>query len=325
MKIGIFGTGAYGMALCSILSDNNNEVTMWTKFEAEKNILIEKQGNPDLLEGYTLPNNVVITTSIEECVKDSDLLIIAIPAPFVTDLCIELSKYTNKLTNICIASKGIERKTGYFISDIVQKYTDIENISVISGPSFAIDIVTRKPIGLTVAATNDNLGKLVVSCFENDYVKLRRTNDIIGVEICGAIKNVIAISSGMLETLGASDSTRALLITEALYDIEKVIEVFGGDDKTILSYAGFGDLLLTCTSKKSRNYSFGMLLGKTSDRHIIEKYLHENTVEGYFTVESVFQLLKDKKVDIPIISLIYEIVNGREKADKLLSFLVEKI
>lgn len=325
MKIGIYGTGAYGLALTSILCENKNEVTMWTKFESEKEFLLKYRENKELLPDYKLPGDVKITNSIEECARNKDLLIIAIPVPFITELCIELSKYTDQFTKICIASKGIEQKTGYFVSQIISNYLKTEKVSVISGPSFAKDIIEKKPIGLSLASKDLSVKAVVETAFSNDYLKLRYTEDIIGVEICGAIKNVIALAAGILEGLGASDSTRAMLVTEALHDIEEIIEIFNGDKRTILSYAGFGDLLLTCTSTKSRNYSYGILVGKGLNKETLDEYIKINTVEGYFTVESIHNLLRDKKVNISLISILYDILKGKINSNELLKFLIEKI
>lgn len=325
MKIGIFGTGAYGMALASILSENKHDITMWTKFQEEKDLLIKDRGNQKLLPGFFLDNNIKITNNINECAKDKDLLVIAIPAAFVTDLCSELSYVVDKDVNICIASKGIEQNSGLFVHQIVGNYIDSENIAVISGPSFAVDVVTKKPIGLTLAATSINAKNVVNKAFRNDYVKLRHTNDIIGTEICGSIKNVIALASGILEGLNASDSTRAMFITESIHDIEEIINAFDGDRRTVLSFAGFGDLLLTCTSTTSRNYSYGKLVGERKSKEELDNYVKNTTVEGYYTLESIYQLLNDKNVSIPVINLIYSIIKEGANPNELLTFLVTKL
>ena len=325
MKIGIFGTGAYGMALASILSENKYDITMWTKFKEEKDFLIRDMGNQKLLPGFFLDNNIKITNNINECAKDKDLLVIAIPAAFVTDLCSELSYVVDKDVNICIASKGIEQNSGLFVHQIVGNYIDSENIAVISGPSFAVDVVTKKPIGLTLATTSINAKNVVNKAFRNDYVKLRHTNDIIGTEICGSIKNVIALASGILGGLNASDSTRAMFITESIHDIEEIIDAFDGDRRTVLSFAGFGDLLLTCTSTTSRNYSYGKLVGERKSKEELDNYVKNTTVEGYYTLESIYQLLNDKNVSIPIIDLIYNIIKNDKNPKELLTFLVTKV
>lgn len=323
MNIGLLGCGAYGMALSSILSDNKCKITMWTKFAEEKENLEKNRGNEKLIPNFKISDEIIITTSIEECVKGKDLLIIAIPAAFVDSLCIEMAPYiTNE--HIVIATKGIEQGTGLFINEILEKHLNTRNIAVISGPSFAIDLVSKMPAGLSVASKNPETILLTRKALQNDYIKLRDTNDVTGVEVCGAIKNVIALASGMLEGLNANESTKAMLIAEAMHDMEAILDAFNCSTRTVLSFAGIGDLILTCTSTKSRNYSFGKLVGSKATRTEVENYLKNTTVEGYYTLESIYQLLKDKQVQIPIIDLIYEIAVRGKDPELLLIFLVVK-
>lgn len=323
MKIGLLGCGAYGMAISSILTENKHQVTMWTKFEAEKKQLETTRKNEKLIANFTISEKIKLTTDIQETIQDKELLIIAIPAAFIDSLALEMKPYI-KDNHILIATKGIEQETGLFINQILEKYLDTENIAVMSGPSFAIDLVTKMPAGLSVASKKKETITRVKNALQNKYIKLRETKDVIGVEVCGSIKNVIALSSGMLEGLGANESTKAMLLTEAIHDMKEIIEAFNGNKKTVLSFAGFGDLLLTCTSTKSRNFSFGKLLGQRKSTEEIEAYLQNTTVEGFYTLESIYKLLKNKRVSIPIIDLIYEIAVKGANPEKLLTFLVEK-
>ena len=323
MKVGIFGTGAYGMALSSILTSNQCDITMWTKFEEEKENLEKTRMNEKLLPGYKLDEKIKLTNSVEDCIKDKDLLIIAIPAAFVSDLCDEIAPYI-KDNHIVIATKGIEQGTGLFISEIVNNKLDTKNVAIISGPSFATDLVSKMPAGLSVASKNEETISLTKEALQNNYIRLRETDDVIGVEICGSIKNVIALSSGILDGLNANESTKAMLITDAMHDMEEILDAFNCNKRTVLSYAGIGDLLLTCTSTKSRNFSFGKLIGSKPDRSEIDNYIKNNTIEGYYTLESIYQLLKDKQVSIPIIDLIYEITVEGKNPELLFSFLVYK-
>ena len=323
MKVGLFGTGAYGIALCSILTHNNHEVTMWTKIESEKEELQKTRCNNAKLPNYKLDKNVKITSSIRETVKDKHLLIIAIPAAFVSSLCDELAPYIEG-NHILIATKGIEQGTGLFISEIIEKKLNTKNVAVISGPTFATDLVTKMPAGLSVASKTPETILITRQALQNNYIKLRDTTDIIGVEVCGSIKNVIALAAGILVGLKANESTKAMLLTEAVHDMQNILSAFDCDKRTVTSFAGIGDLLLTCTSTKSRNFSFGKLIGENPTREKIEEYLNTTTVEGYYTLESIYQLLKNKQVTIPIIDLIYEIVVNGKDPNLLLLFLVYK-
>lgn len=323
MRVGLFGSGAYGIALSSILRYNNHDVVMWTKSESEKEELIKTRCNKKKLPNFKIDKDVKITTDVEETIKDKDLLIIAIPAAFVSDLCDEMAPFIDN-DSILIATKGIEQGTGLFISEIVEQKFNTKNVAVISGPTFAVDLITRMPAGLTVASKTPETILLARQALQNSYIKLRDTTDIIGVEICGSIKNVIALSAGMLAGLNANESTKAMLLTEASYDMENILEAFDCDRHTVMSYSGIGDLFLTCTSPKSRNYSFGKLVGEKAPKEEINKYLETTTVEGYYTLESIYRLLKDKEVKIPIIDLIYEIIVNGKDPNLLLLFLVYK-
>ena len=321
MKVTILGTGAYGLALSKVLVQNNNEVVMWTTFEEEKRELLETKKSSKL-EGFRLDKNITITTDLEESVLDSKLIVIAIPTAFVTDVCKRLKKYIKKNQYICIASKGIEQDTCLFIHDMVKRQIKSKNIGAISGPSFAIDLVKGVPVGLSVASKSKRTLNTIQKAFCNDRFKLYPTNDIIGIEVCGAVKNIIAIASGMVDGMNYPISTQALLITESLHDIKSLIHALGGSKKTILSFAGFGDILLTCTSPKSRNYSFGKLIGSKASKEKIEEYKNKTTVEGLYTLKSIYKLVKNKKIDIPIINIIYSIVFKDEEVEALIDYLM---
>ena len=325
MNIGIIGTGAYGLALAIQFNENrNNKVRMWTKFEEEKNEIVTYRQNKKVLPGVKIPKEIEISTNMEEVVKSSDIIVIAVPAAFVGDVSKEIKKYYNKNQQFVLASKGIERGSCLFVDEIFKKYIKTKNYCVISGPSFAVDIVTDCPIGLTIASERKKTIKIVRKALENDTIRLRESDDIIGVEICGSIKNVIAIAAGILDGMGYPESTQAMFITESLNDIKELIAKLGGDKDTILTYAGFGDLLLTATSKKSRNYSYGRLLGQKLPKKEIDDYVNNTTIEGLYTIKSIYKLLKHRRVRIPIINLIHDIIENKKKVEELPRFLIIK-
>lgn len=324
MNIAILGTGAYGLALALMFHKNGNSIKMWTKFEEEKNSILKDHENKRVLPGVKIPKDIIISNDFFGVVNDAEIIVIAVPAGFVDDVSVELGKYYHEDQFVLIASKGIERDSCLFVADIFKRHVKTRKYAVISGPSFAVDIVTNCPIGLTLASENKKTRDIVRKALESDSIKLRDSRDVIGVEICGSIKNVIAIAAGMLDGMGYPESTQAMFIVESLHDIKELISKLGGDRKTILSYAGFGDLLLTATSKKSRNFSFGYLLGSNASKKEIDEYVSKTTIEGLYTLQSIYKLLKDKKVKIPIINLIYDIVEGKQKASTLTDFLITK-
>ena len=177
---------------------------------------------------------------------------------------------------------------------------------------------------MALASKTKKAKEYVLNTLANDTLKLRPSKDMIGIQMCGSIKNVIAIASGILSGLGYSNSTQSFLINESLHDIKDIIKIFGGNPKTILSFAGVGDLMLTCTSTKSRNFSFGVIVGSTKDQNKINEYLATHTVEGYNTLEIVYKMLQKKGIEIELITTIYDIVYNGVDANTLATFLVTK-
>ena len=322
MKIGVLGSGAYGIALASIANNNKHNVTVWAHRQEEKDSL-EKTRESNRLKGYKIPSKIKFTTSLEESVKDKDLIVMAIPAFAFEETVIKMKEFISKKTPVLIATKGIQQDTCLFLHDVFHKYLS-NRLAVISGPTFAIDIVSGSSIGMSLATKYKKVDNVVRACFENEKTKFRSSKDIVGVEICASVKNVMAIASGMLEGMGVTDSTRALFLTESLNDIKELIHALGGRKKTILSFAGFGDILMTCTSKTSRNFSFGYIIGSGASQKEIDEYLNNTTVEGMYTLKSIHKLVRRKNVKMPIINLISDIINGKKKKEEMLRFLIEK-
>ena len=189
MKVAILGPGAYGIALASVLENNKNEVTMWSKFSTEIEELDKTRTSPKLPD-YIIPVDISFTSDMKEAVSGKELIVIAVPAAFVDDVAKELNPLLQENQHLCIASKGIENDTCLFVDDVIRKYINTKNLAVISGPSFAVDIVKKIPIGLSLGTNNEVTASIVMKAFKNDYFKLRITDDIKGIEICGSIKNV---------------------------------------------------------------------------------------------------------------------------------------
>ena len=321
MKVAILGTGAYGMALASIFYNNKSKISMWTNSTKEKELLLSN-GKSNKID-YVIPKDIMISTDMKEVVNTSSLIVIVVPSKFVRTTTRELKKYYNNQV-ICIASKGLEDTTRMLLYDVVKSEINTSNIGIISGGTFAEDVIREVPIGLSVASRSKKAKEVIIKSMKNNYVKLRPTRDIIGTEICGSIKNVIAIASGMIDGMGYPVSTSSLLITEALNDIKNLSHALGGSKKTILSFAGFGDILLTCTSDKSRNYTLGKLIGSGTSKDEINRYIESNTIEGLNTLVSIKKLLSNKKIRMPIINLIYNIVYGDKSPEELSNFLIKK-
>ena len=323
-KIAIIGTGVYGIAMAIALSQNkDNEIIMWT--ESEENVKKLEAGKKgfDPLQNIKLPKGIKFTSSFEEALKGTKYVYIMCTAKFVGSVAHDMKPYITKDMFFVIGSKGIEQGSCRFVHEVFLDEIKTKNLAVISGPSFAIDIARKEPIGLACAVRSNETFTKIHKLYKGTNIKIRKSKDMVGTELCGSIKNVIAVAAGILDGLGYSESARAFLITESLHDIKSLIKGLGGKGKTVLSFAGVGDLLLTATSSKSRNYSYGILLGK-GDFKGANKYLEETTVEGYYTLKSVYSLIKKKKIKMPVIDLVYKIVMNGDDPKKLEKFLMEK-
>ena len=319
MKVTILGAGAYGLALALTFYRNNNDVTVWTKIESERDNLIKTRQNNKALPNVIIPEDITITADISCCNK-SDIVIIAIPINYLRSTCIELKNYINNNTIICIATKGIENKTNALCHEILSDITKIENIVILSGPTFAIDLANDEFCGLTLATNNFNNYIAIKNLLDNNKIKLEYTNDIIGTELCGSLKNIMAIISGLINGRMLSETTKALFYTQATKELKKLLKELNGDINTTYLLCGIGDLLLTCT--KSRNYTLGNMLA-TSNKNEIMTYIENNTVEGYTTLISIYQIIKSKNITSPLIETLYEIIFENTNVEKILTAIIK--
>lgn len=319
MKVCILGAGSYGLALALSFYKNNNDVTVWTKIESEKEEIINYRENKKALPGILIPEEIKITTNLSD---NYELIVIAIPVNYFRSVCEEIKNYINNNTILCIASKGIEKDTNLFPHEILYSIIKTNNIAILSGPTFAIDLAKNSPSGLTCASTSYSIYKTIKSCLQNDTLKITYTKDLIGTEICGSIKNVMAILSGLLEGMKITETTKALFLTEALNEISKFIETMNGNKETSYTLAGLGDLILTCTSNKSRNFTLGTLIA-TENKSNIDNYILNNTVEGYYTLISINQIIKSKATSVPLVELLYKILFEELDKKEILKLLIK--
>lgn len=313
MNVSILGCGVFGTAIATTLLENKINVNMWNKFQKEL----------DKLKEQTEYKEINFSTNIEESTKDSDLIIIAIPINFIENTLKELKPYY-KGQDILIASKGIDTINNKFAYEIVEDVLNITNIGVISGGSFAIDMKNKKVLGLTLGTTTPSITSKVKLCLENNYTKIQYTRDCIGVSVCGSIKNVMAIGFGILDGASYPESSRFLFLTEAIYEIKHLIKELNGNADTIMSYAGLDDIMMTCTSSKSRNYTLGRLIGENKSIEEINNYKNTTTIEGLGTSKSIYNLAKEKNINLPITNIIYNILYNNSDYNNLIKYLENK-
>ncbi|MEG2348394.1 MAG: NAD(P)H-dependent glycerol-3-phosphate dehydrogenase [Clostridia bacterium] len=319
MKISVLGLGAYGIALAKVLNENGNEVNIWTKFSEEADVVSLKRENKAVLPGVKLPKDVKIYTDLKECIKKSQIIFIVVPTSAVRGVSKELVSLITDDQIICIAAKGIEINTNMLMSEVLKEEIKTDNVCVISGPSFAIELANSKEIGFMLASKKDSISLAVKVCLENENIKVETTSDIIGIQVGGSVKNVFAIIMGMLDGMKKSDSTKAAVLTRLVDDLRFTIEMLGGKSKTVFTYAGIGDMLLTCMSSKSRNYTFGKNIGKGMCASKALEQMSVKTVEGLYTLDSIYNLLKEKQIEVKSIKTLYSIIHGNMRVENVLN------
>ncbi len=321
MNIAMLGSGAYGIALSKVLYENNNKVTIWTKFEEEKNLVSSLRENPKVLPGIKIPEDILITTNIKEAVKDSDVIFLAIPMGALRSVVKLLEGIITESQILCITSKGVELETELFPSEVIKEVLDFENVAMLSGPSFAIELATGAETGFVVASESEKVRNTVKKCIESRKLIIETSPDIIGVQILATTKNIYAILLGILEGMKVSESTRASALKCIINDSRKLLELLGGNRKTAYSYAGLGDLLLTCMSDKSRNFSFGKYIVNAKNIDDALSKLNTNTVEGIYSLKAIYKLLKASNIDIKSINYVYDVLYNNKNVDLILENL----
>ena len=320
MKVSILGAGAYGIALSKILVDNGMDVMIWTKVQDEYDMLTLERCNNSALPSFKIDKNIKITMNMEDAIKDANVIFVATSIKFIKDVLLEAKKYYKKGQHICMACKGITEDDLSFGSEMAQNVLKSKRIAVISGGTFANDMVMDNLMGLVISSHNKSTCKIINKCIYQKNIKTMISSDVLGVELCGAVKNVIAIACGIMDGANYSESTKSMFFTIFLNELVEMIYYLGGSKGTILNYAGIGDLWLTSTSNNSRNYSLGLMIGNKQDKNKIDKYIKNFTVEGFYTLNSIYLLLKKKKYRVKFFDILYEILYKDGNIDLFLNY-----
>lgn len=317
MKVTILGTGALGIALAKVISETKQvSLSMWTKFEEEKELVKTTRGNDKLIPGIRINDDVEITSDLEEAVEESEVIINCLPFIAVESVAHELKKvYNNQY--ICSTTKGIDMTTFETTTEIFNRVLNTDKVAALSGPSFAIEIATHNTISFVLAGKDNETVDVIYTLLSNDNIFIDKSEDDIGVQLCGAVKNAVAIGSGILYGMDASDSTKAAYLARGMKDMAKIISSLGGKEDTLITYAGIGDLILTCTSEKSRNFSCGKLLGQGNNLVQAVEKLNGKTVEGIKIIESLRNYMKEKELELDTIPKLYDIVFNNDDIKKI--------
>lgn len=316
-KGAVFGSGAFGTALATVLAKKCKEVKVWHMDQKQSDLINQKHENVLFLKGPKLAHNISYTANAEETYKGAEIVLFVIPTQFMRGF---LKTHGPALYKYCkehnvpllVCSKGIERSTLKFPAQILEEFFPDLPVSVLAGPSFAIEVATSKLTNVGVASADINLARRIqrIMTTPDHMFRCWATTDTVGCEVASALKNVLAIASGIAGGLDLGLNARAALITRGLLEIRDLTRALGGNGQAVFGLAGLGDLLLTCSSELSRNYTVGSKLGKGMTMDEIKR-TSKAVAEGVATAEPLNRLAKQINVDLPICRGVYSVVYGK--------------
>lgn len=312
--ISVIGAGSWGTTLANLLAEKDYDVTLWA---FEKDLVQEinrSRTNGTFLPGVSLSPNIEATDNIKDAVKTARFILSVVPTQFTRPVFKGVAGYIASDAVIISASKGIEQGTLLTVSSILKEVTNRE-AAVLSGPSFAKEVISKHPTAVTLATKDPDTGLQLQEIFNTNYFRVYTHSDVLGAELGGALKNVIAIASGICDGLGLGHNARAALITRGLAEIVRLGKAIGADPQTFSGLSGLGDLVLTCTGPLSRNYSVGTSLGKGMTlRDILAST--KSVAEGVATASSAYELSQKYGVEMPIVEQVYKVIyKGKNPAE----------
>lgn len=324
MKIGIIGTGVYSTSIALTLASNkDNKIVLWSENQKLVEDYKKTKKLNTIFKDKTIPKNISVTNTYEEALDDAEAVFLVTGVEYLDDVCKEIRNIIKPEVPVCIGTKGIASDSKKFVHEIAHRYLK-NKITIISGPTFAVDIANLDPVGFVVAGKDKKVRTVIKKVFDFDDVRIDETDDLNGIAVCACVKNIYALGAGILKGLGYNESTRALYLTEVYEELGNILYKFKSSLTTLNGLAGFGDLVLTCSSEKSRNFTYGEMIGKKKNKKDAKKYLEENTVEGVNTLSALYPILKRKHVKCPVMDAIYKIVYEDENPQLLSSDLTKK-
>ncbi len=308
-KVSVVGAGAWGTALAILANRASSEVTLWTRNEAVLNSIRERRVNDAYLKNCFIDPAIHVTGELSD-VSACDLLIVATPSQSLRTACIALSDLIDPKLPILISSKGIERGSLALMSEVANSILPANPVAVISGPNFAHEAATGLPTATTLACSDPVLAEQMAYAIGGRNFRPYVSDDLIGTQIGGATKNVIALACGIASGRGLGENARAALITRGLAEMCRMARVRGGREDTLMGLCGIGDLVLTCSSTQSRNFALGVELGKGKPvKEAVPGHLHGLT-EGVVTADSIYEISMKLGVSMPICSTVHHILKG---------------
>ena len=312
-NISVLGAGSWGTALALLLQENGHNVTIWTIDEKEANMIANQREQSEKLPGIKIPESISVTTNLEEAVKGRDILVFAVPSVFVRSTAKSVAPYYEKGQVIVDVAKGIEECTLMRLSEIIEEEIAGAVVTVLSGPSHAEEVGRKIPTTVVIGAENQELALELQNTFSNHWFRAYTSPDLVGIEVGGALKNVIALAAGVCDGLGYGDNTKAALITRGVAELARLGIAMGGQAETFSGLSGIGDLIVTCTSQHSRNHNAGVLIGqgKTMQEAMDEVKM---VVEGVYSAKAALALARKYNVELPIIEQVNNVLFDNKSA-----------
>ena len=306
-KISVLGAGSWGTALAVLLYNNGHEVMLWSALADEVKMLCDKREHETKLPGVRLPDNMEITTDLQKSLLDPDVAVLAVPSPFTRSTAHQMSSFTRNGQIIVNVAKGVEENTLMTLSEIISEEIPQADVCVLSGPSHAEEVGKGIPTTCVVSAEKRETAEFLQGIFMSPVFRVYTTPDILGVELGGALKNVIALAAGTADGLGYGDNTKAALITRGIAEIARLGIKMGAKTETFYGLSGMGDLIVTCASVHSRNRKAGYLMGKgcTMKEAMDEVKM---VVEGVYSAKAAKSLAEKYQVEMPIIEEVNKVL-----------------
>jgi len=307
-KISFLGAGSWGTALAIQAARNGNQVMLWGHLPEHIANLAKDRENKRYLAGFFFPDLLKVTDDLKQATEFSDTLLISVPSHVFKDTLLKIKPFVSKNVKIAWASKGFNPETGELLHQTVADVFGSQTpAAVLSGPSFAREVAANLPTAVTIAATQQAFAEQLAQIMHSPYFRIYTSNDIVSVQVGGAVKNVLAIAAGIADGIGFGANTRAALVTRGIAEIIRLNNALGGQQQTLMGLAGLGDLILTCTDDQSRNRRFGIALGQGKDREQVINEIGQE-VEGISAAKETYRLAKKYAIDMPITEQTYRVL-----------------
>ena len=320
-KVCVLGAGSWGTALALVVAKKGYNVSMWTLNEEQCNKINKDKENIDYLPGVVIPDNIVVTTNIEEAVKDGTIIVLAVPSQAIRSVCKQIKPFIKDKQILVDVAKGLEKGTGLRLSDVCNQELPNNKYVVLSGPSHAEEVSRDIPTTVVVSSEDIHIAEIVQDIFMSPKFRVYTNPDVVGVELGGALKNIIAFGAGICDGLGYGDNAKAALMTRGIKEIGRLGVAMGAKASTFSGLSGIGDLIVTCTSMHSRNRRAGILIGqgKTLEETLAEVKM---VVEGIIATDVAYNVAKELNVEMPITNAIYSVLYDNANPDEVVTELM---